>query len=38
MILSVVTAGQNGPEYYYRLPGRFRELSHVTVEVQRSAV
>jgi Co/Zn/Cd efflux system component len=35
-ILSIVTARPQGPEYYRRLLGRFRTLSHVTVEVQKS--
>jgi cation diffusion facilitator family transporter len=34
-ILSVATQQQRGPEYYQSLLGRFRALSHVTVQVQR---
>src|SRR6516162_7161067 len=34
-ILSVATQHQQGPEYYQSLLGRFRALSHVTVQVQR---
>jgi cation diffusion facilitator family transporter len=35
-ILSVVTKRQRGAEYYQTLLRRFRALSHVTVQVQRS--
>jgi cation diffusion facilitator family transporter len=35
-VLSVATDHQRGPEYYQSLLGRFRSLSHVTIEVQRS--
>jgi cation diffusion facilitator family transporter len=34
-IVSVATQQQRGPDYYQALLGRFRALSHVTVEVQR---
>jgi cation diffusion facilitator family transporter len=34
-IISVATSEQRGPNYYQALLGRFRALSHVTVEVQR---
>jgi cation diffusion facilitator family transporter len=34
-ILSVATKQERGPDYYQSLLGRFRVLSHVTVEVQR---
>jgi cation diffusion facilitator family transporter len=34
-IVSVATREQRGPDYYQALLGRFRALSHVTVEVQR---
>ena len=34
-IISVATRQQRGPDYYQTLLGRFRALSHVTVEVQR---
>ena len=33
-ILSVATERQRGPEYYQSLIGRFRTLSHVTIQVQ----
>src|SRR5271165_1424653 len=33
-ILSIATAKQRGPDYYQSLLGRFRTLSHVTVQVQ----
>jgi cation diffusion facilitator family transporter len=33
-IVSVATQRQRGPEYYQSLLGRFRALSHVTVQVQ----
>ncbi len=33
-ILSIATAKQRGPEHYRRLLGRFRTLSHVTVEIE----
>jgi cation diffusion facilitator family transporter len=33
-ILSVATSRQRGPEFYQSLLGRFRTLSHVTVQVQ----
>src|SRR5215469_864074 len=33
-ILSIATQKQRGPEYYQSLLGRFRALSHVTVQVQ----
>jgi len=36
-IVSVVTTGSHGPEYYHRLLARFRTLSHVTVEVRQAA-
>jgi Co/Zn/Cd efflux system component len=35
-IVSVSTARQRGPEHYRALLGRFRALSHVTVEVQKA--
>jgi cation diffusion facilitator family transporter len=35
-VLSVVTNRQRGPEYYQSLLSRFRGLSHVTIEVERS--
>jgi cation diffusion facilitator family transporter len=35
-ILSITTAKQRAPEYYQRLLGRFRTLSHVTVEVRQA--
>jgi cation diffusion facilitator family transporter len=35
VILSVATRENRGPDYYQALLGRFRALSHVTVEVQR---
>jgi cation diffusion facilitator family transporter len=35
VILSVATKQERGPDYYQSLLGRFRVLSHVTVEVQR---
>jgi cation diffusion facilitator family transporter len=35
-IVSVSTAQQRGPEHYRALLGRFRALSHVTVEVQKA--
>ncbi len=35
-ILSIATARQRAPEYYQRLLGQFRTLSHVTVEVRHS--
>jgi cation diffusion facilitator family transporter len=34
-IISVTTRQERGPDYYQTLLGRFRALSHVTVEVQR---
>jgi cation diffusion facilitator family transporter len=34
-IISVATRQERGPDYYQTLLGRFRALSHVTVEVQR---
>ncbi len=34
-IVSVATRQERGPDYYQKLLGRFRALSHVTVEVQR---
>jgi cation diffusion facilitator family transporter len=34
-IISVATQQERGPDYYQTLLGRFRALSHVTVEVQR---
>ncbi len=34
-ILCVATASPRGPEHYHALLRRFRDLSHVTVEVQR---
>jgi cation diffusion facilitator family transporter len=34
-IVSVATKQERGPDYYQSLLGRFRALSHVTVEVQR---
>jgi hypothetical protein len=34
-IVSVATREPRGPDYYQALLGRFRALSHVTVEVQR---
>src|SRR5207237_8574206 len=34
-IISVATRQDRGPDYYQTLLGRFRALSHVTVEVQR---
>jgi cation diffusion facilitator family transporter len=37
-ILSVVTNEMHGPEHYHRMLGRFRSLSHVTVEVRRAPV
>jgi cation diffusion facilitator family transporter len=33
-IVSVATRQQRGPEYYQSLLGRFRSLSHVTIQVQ----
>jgi cation diffusion facilitator family transporter len=33
-IVSVATREQRGPDYYQALLGRFRALSHVTIEVQ----
>jgi Co/Zn/Cd efflux system component len=33
-ILTVATKQQRGPEYYQMLLGRFRSLSHLTVQVQ----
>jgi cation diffusion facilitator family transporter len=33
-ILSIATAKQRGPEHYRRLLDRFRDLSHLTIEVQ----
>ena len=35
VIVSVATRKERGPDYYQALLGRFRALSHVTVEVQR---
>jgi cation diffusion facilitator family transporter len=35
VIVSVATKRERGPDYYQALLGRFRALSHVTVEVQR---
>jgi cation diffusion facilitator family transporter len=35
VIVSVATRQERGPDYYQGLLGRFRALSHVTVEVQR---
>jgi cation diffusion facilitator family transporter len=35
VIISVATRRERGPDYYQALLGRFRALSHVTVEVQR---
>jgi cation diffusion facilitator family transporter len=35
VIVSVATRQDRGPDYYQTLLGRFRALSHVTVEVQR---
>jgi cation diffusion facilitator family transporter len=35
VIVSVATRRERGPDYYQALLGRFRALSHVTVEVQR---
>jgi cation diffusion facilitator family transporter len=35
VIVSVETREQRGPDYYQALLGRFRALSHVTVEVKR---
>jgi cation diffusion facilitator family transporter len=35
VIVSVETREQRGPDYYQALLGRFRALSHITVEVQR---
>jgi cation diffusion facilitator family transporter len=35
-VLSVATNRPRGPEYYQSLLGRFRSLSHVTIEVQRA--
>jgi cation diffusion facilitator family transporter len=35
VIVSVATRRERGPDYYQSLLGRFRALSHVTVEVQR---
>ena len=32
-IVSVSTAKQRGPDYYRQMLGRFRSLSHVTVEI-----
>jgi cation diffusion facilitator family transporter len=34
-IVSVATRRRRGPEYYQSLLGRFRSLSHVTIQVQR---
>jgi Co/Zn/Cd efflux system component len=34
-IVSVATRRQRGPDYYQLLLGRFRSLSHVTIQVQR---
>lgn len=36
-IVAVATRRQRGPEYYQSLLGRFRTLSHVTVQVQQRA-
>ena len=36
-IVSVMTSSRNGPEHYKRLLGRYRSLSHVTIEVLPSA-
>jgi cation diffusion facilitator family transporter len=33
-IVSVSTAKQRGPDYYRQMLGRFRSLSHVTVEIE----
>jgi cation diffusion facilitator family transporter len=33
-IVSIATSTQRGPEYYRRLLDRFRNLSHLTIEVQ----
>ena len=33
-IVSVSTAKQRGPDYYRQMLGRFRALSHVTVEIE----
>ncbi|MGL5166897.1 MAG: CDF family Co(II)/Ni(II) efflux transporter DmeF [Afipia sp.] len=35
-IVSVVTAKPRGPDYYRNLLARFHDLSHITVEVQKS--
>jgi cation diffusion facilitator family transporter len=35
VIVSVATRQERGPDYYQAVLGRFRALSHVTVEVQR---
>ena len=35
-IVAVATPRQRGPEYYQSLLGRFRTLSHVTVQVQQA--
>jgi cation diffusion facilitator family transporter len=35
-IVSVVTARQHGPDYYHRLLARFRNLSHLTVEIRQA--
>ena len=35
VIVSVATRQERGPDYYQALLGRFRALSHITVEVQR---
>jgi cation diffusion facilitator family transporter len=35
VIVSVMTRKERGPDYYQALLGRFRALSHITVEVQR---
>ena len=35
VIVSVATRKERGPDYYQALLGRFRALSHVTIEVQR---
>jgi cation diffusion facilitator family transporter len=35
VIVSVATRQERGPDYYQALLGRFRALSHVTIEVQR---
>jgi cation diffusion facilitator family transporter len=35
-VLSIATASQRGTEYYRRLLGRFRTLSHVTIETRHS--